>query len=105
MKKEIVSTKTLIKGKITSIVVQEYYDLHGQEIPEGTKVFDYKNLVNFEILEVEEKWIWSDGKPSIFHPWKLKVNDEDSLTEYEITGYKLIEDNHRLILRGCVGAG
>ena len=105
MKKETLSTKTLIKGKLTNIVVQEFYDLHGEEIPEGTKVINYKKLVNFEILEVEEKWTFSYGEPSIYHTWKLKINDEDSLTEYEITGYKFVKDNHRLILRGCTGAG
>ena len=103
MKKEVLSSKTLIKGKINKIEVYKYYDLHGQEISEGTEKINYDELVDFEIVEVKEKWIFDHSEPSIFDMWKININGEKSLNEYEITGYKLVDK--KLLLHGCVGAG
>ena len=100
---EVLNKRTLVKGHITAVEVNKYYDLDGTIIDEGKDVVDYPNGADFEIISKHIKYNWEYMEPTIFERWELFVNGMRILTDLELTGYKVLKN--KVILQGCTGAG
>ena len=90
--------KTLLKGKVKQIIVNEYWDSHGDEISWGTQTHHFDTEKEFKIIEKKQ-----DVFGVMFDVWNIFVDGERFDKEFELTGYTLNGTN--LILHGCIGAG
>lgn len=46
--------KTLLKGKVKQIIVNEYWDSHGDEISWGTQTHHFDTEKEFKIIEKKQ---------------------------------------------------
>lgn len=100
IEKIILAEKEIFSGTVDTLVVKEFYDLHGMSIPEGVKEKNYKQA-KFRIVEQIYK-MFADSDNSITD-YVLFVNDEK--TESWITAYEYNPEIRKLIIRACTGAG
>jgi hypothetical protein len=90
--------KTLLKGKVKQIIINKYWDSHGNEISWGTETHHFDTDKEFEITETKKTFYGVD-----FDIWNIMVDGKRFDTEFELTGYNFNDGN--LILHGCIGAG
>ena len=99
---KVLSTKTLLKGTTKQIVVNKYWDSHGNEVDWGQDVENFDSEKEFEIIEEQVEWDFGFNKDT-FDEWHILVDGKRFDKEFELTGYKYLKT--KLILHGCVGAG
>ena len=99
---KVLSTKTLLKGKTKKIIVNKYWDSHGNEVDWGTDTTKFDTEKEFEIIEEQVERDFGFSKYT-FDEWKIIVDGKRFDTGYELTGYKA--QKTQLVLHGCVGAG
>ena len=92
--------KTLLKGKVKKIIVNKYWDSHGNEVDWGTDTTKFDTEKDFEIISKER-----DIYGQIFEIWNILVDGERFDKEFELTGYQFERNKKNLILHACVGAG
>ena len=90
--------KTLIKGKVKQIIVNEYWDSHGNSISWGKQTHKFDTEKEFKIVSKKEEIFGVE-----FDVWNIFVDGKQFDEEFELTGYTLKDT--KLILNGCVGAG
>ena len=99
---KVLSKKTLLKGTTKQIVVNKYWDSHGDEHDWGTDTTKFDSEKEFEIIEEQVEHDFGFNKFT-FDEWKIIVDGKRFDTEFELTGYKYLKT--KLVLHGCVGAG
>ena len=97
------SQKTLYKGKTKKIIINKYWDSHGDEIDWGTDTTKFDTEKDFEIISKTKEFQFCGGTPFTEDCWEIIVDGKRFDTEFELTGYKV--QKTQLVLHGCVGAG
>lgn len=101
-KVEILNTKLLYEGVTQNILVNKFYDYHGQKIDQGHDTIQLKNSTKFKIVErnLRHHMSFSTFDTTV---WDLILNGKTKNLNADIVGYKVLKD--KLVLSACVGAG
>lgn len=87
-------SKLLKAGKINKLVINWYYDLHGDIINQDPEKKEFKEEKAFSIFETKTKY--GDD-------WEVMIMGEDSVKW--IDAYKYDQKTKTLTVRACSGAG
>ena len=101
---EVLSSKTIYKGKTTRLEIHDYWDSHGTNVDWGKREKEFSHEVEIEIVSKQVRYDFGPHvAPQVFEVWDLLVNGKKYDLEAELTGYKALKT--KLVLSACVGAG
>ncbi len=104
MDTEVLSSKTIYKGKTTRLEIHDYWDSHGTKVNWGNREVNFDHEAEIEIVSKQVKYDFGPSwRAQVFEIWDLLVDGKEYNLEAELTGYRALKT--KLVLQACVGAG